>query len=274
MAHPSTAAAQQRIEQMLAGHLPPSIRDFVDFEHWLEQLRQLVFVSVTHLYHEVGDELDVERKRVRQEENSARKVWDLVPDEGVQLLKSTASIRSKIGRDLCDREDAGKPLPGDLSLDVVEKLVLGLPDLGRFRIVADYSHDVLRALRVLVPTKREGLLGRYPIKGKIKDYVFDLDLRHPGRGHRARQFAVKVQERDRSIHIEVQLMTLLQHAWDRRNHPMYEWTREGGELSARLRINDVALAETLHLVDEQASANWKRFLRQKGRAPSRKRGAR
>ncbi len=165
MAHPSTAAAQQRIEQMLAGRLPPSIRDFEDFEHWLEQLRQLVFVSVTHLYHEVGDELDVERKRVRQEENSARKVWDLVPDEGVQLLKSTASIRSKIGRDLCDREDAGKPLPGELSLDAVEKLVLGLPDLGRFRIVADYSHDVLRALRVLVPKKREGLLGSYPRRG-------------------------------------------------------------------------------------------------------------
>ena len=85
---------------------------------------------------------------------------------------------------------------------------------------------------------------------------------------------MKVLEGDRTIHIEVQLMTLLQHAWDRRNHPMYEWTREGGELSARLLINDVALAETLHLVDEQASTNWKLFLSQKGRAPSRKKGAR
>ena len=109
-----------------------------------------------------------------------------------------------------------------------------------------------------------------PRRLSIKDYVFNLDLRHPARGHRARQFAAAVESGSRQIFIEIQLMTLTQHAWDKRNHPMYEWTREGGTLSARLRINDVALAETLHLVDEQASANWKKFLEERRRALARR----
>jgi hypothetical protein len=63
-------------------------------------------------------------------------------------------------------------------------------------------------------------------------------------------------------------MTLLQAAWDQRNHPMYDLLREGNDLSDRLIINDVALAETLHLVDQQANRNWVTFIRTvSGRKP-------
>ena len=58
-------------------------------------------------------------------------------------------------------------------------------------------------------------------------------------------------------------MTLLQHAWDRRNHPFYECIREGEIIETELIVNDFACAETLHLVDQQADRNWELFLKVK-----------
>ena len=105
------------------------------------------------------------------------------------------------------------------------------------------------------------LLGRYPIADSVKDYVRDLSLRHPARGHRAVQFAVRVPPQN--LLVEIQLMTLLQNAWDCRNHPLYEWSREGGPLPVDLSLRDVALAESLYLLDHQATQNFRTFLRLK-----------
>ena len=151
-------------------------------------------------------------------------------------------------------------LKGRLSHAQVEELVRGLPDLGRFRIVCDFLDDLDLAQRILVPDPRRGVLGQYPLVGKVKNYLYDLDLRHPARGHRAVQFAAQVDEGEHSVQVEVQMMTWLQDVWDRRNHPIYEWSRVGGKLPARLVVGDIALAEGLYLLDLQASRNWRSFL--------------
>jgi len=250
---------------MLSRKLPEQIRSVDEFEAWYHsQILPAVQVATARVLHEVTYALTTHRCQIQEGENSHRQVWHIFPQGEGEMTKSVSSLQSKIGRELCQREDEGRLIKGELSGDQVTLMVLDFPDLGRFRIVCDFSSDVLQILEVLIHDEQERLLGRYPIRGQVKDYVFNLDLRHPGRGHRARQFAVRVdddaQEPGPPIHVEIQLMTRLQHDWDQRNHPMYEWTREGGRLPDELVINDVALAETLHLVDEQAARNWRYFL--------------
>jgi len=105
-------------------------------------------------------------------------------------------------------------------------------------------------------------LGKYPLTGPVKDFIFDPGRRDGMKGHRTRQvsFLVPTWKGTRSFGFEIQVMTLLQHAWDRRNHPLYECDRERRDLPVELIVNDFACSETLHLVDRQADENWRMFL--------------
>jgi len=233
--------------------LPAEIADPDDFDTWFELIRQDAQVAVTQVYNAVSSALDAKTEVLRAEEGCNRAVWTLTDTTG--LIKTTASVRSKLFRELAKVQTGTLP-----SLHEVEQRVVGFPDLGRFRIVCDFASDIQCALRVLLDKGRRVLLSQYPLRGPVKNYALDLHLRRPDRGHRAYQFAVRVPD-TRQCSVEIQLMSLLQDAWDRRNHPMYEWTREGGRLPGRLVLSDVALAETLYLVDEQAKRNWRAFLR-------------
>ncbi len=255
-----TPRSPDRIEQILTERLPKQIREVPAFERWFEPLRMRVQVAAAMVRDDVYRALESAKERVFEQETVERKIWSVTGTDGESLMKSVASVRSKLGRKLCKLELGDGLLEGRMSLDQIEKLLLAFGDLGRFRIVCDLSLDVEQALRVLFPQSDKLLMGRYPRYGEIKDFVYDLELRRPARGHRARQFTVEVREAGNSLRVEIQLMTLLQNAWDQRNHPLYEWQREGGPLPPRLRVNDVALAETLHLVDEQATRNWREFL--------------
>jgi uncharacterized protein len=185
-------------------------------------------VAVQQVHAAVQARLEEERKRLLEKEGATRPVWQVTGTDGSSLLKSATSARSKLGREISTLETAGKLPRGSLSLDQVEHLMLSFPDLGRFRIVCDFTCDVDCARKTLLTGKPPSLLGKYRLGGAIKDYVYDLDLRRPARGHRAFQFAAEVPSDGGHLLVEVQLMTLLQAAWDRRNHPLYEWSREGG----------------------------------------------
>jgi ppGpp synthetase/RelA/SpoT-type nucleotidyltranferase len=247
------------IQQILARRLPTGITADLDFERWLEPLMRRVQVAAQRVNHDVREALRSARDRILEREGGTRTVWHVTGTDGRSLMKSMTSVRSKLGRELCRRESDGRLPKGRMSLDQVEKLLLSFGDLGRFRVVCDLSMDVKEALEELLQVEQQLLIGRYEVRG-FKDFVYDLDLREPARGHRAQQFTVEVEEDGYPVLVEIQLMTLLQNAWDRRNHPLYEWHREGGSLPVELHVNDVALAETLHLVDEQATRNWRRFL--------------
>jgi ppGpp synthetase/RelA/SpoT-type nucleotidyltranferase len=255
---PSRAAAAS-IQELLDEKLPEEIRPEQGFARWFEPLRQRAMIAVSEVHETVTRRLGDERAKVLKEEGVPRRVWEVTGTDGRSLLKPATSARSKIGRELQSRQSAGRLLDGRLSLDQIEQMLLSFPDLGRFRIVCDFSLDVDRAKKVLLTRKPLALLGRYPIVDRPKDYVNDPDLRRPTRGHRAYQLAVRVP--GEGFRVEIQWMTQLQAAWDLRNHPMYEWSREGGQVPATLSLQDVMLAETLHLVDLQATRNYKEFLR-------------
>ncbi len=252
-----SSRSPNRIQKILTERLPEEIQADRDFNRWFGPLSRRVEVAAVRVIGDVRKALDVARERIFEREGGIRQVWFVTGTE--DSLKSAASVRSKLGRELCEQEDAEPLSEGRMSLDQVEKLLFAFPDLGRFRVICDLSLDVKEAIEVL-QLKDRLLLGRYPIR-EYKDFVHDRDLRRRLRGHRAQQLTVEVEEDGRPHRVEIQLMTLLQHAWDRRNHPLYEWEREGGSLPVELWVNDLALAETLHLVDEQAARNWEEFLK-------------
>jgi ppGpp synthetase/RelA/SpoT-type nucleotidyltranferase len=272
MAAKSPPITKARIEQVLRERLPVDLCEQERFDDWYEPLKDAVAFAVTRVHTEVVAALEAERLVVLGHERLKRDVWQIFPKDHGALTKSASSIRSKIGRELCERIDSERALDGRLSEDQLGRLVLGFPDLGRFRVICDFPPDVARAQKALVPNAKKGLLACYPLKGgRIKDYVFDLELRRPTSGHRAKQFAVRVDEAgEPAVWIEIQLMTPLQHAWDQRNHLLYEWMREGGELTGELRVNDLAVAETMHLADQQAARNWEMFVKERKRALARR----
>ena len=249
----TTAANSRDIEQVLVRCLPASLRTEDDFDAWFERPKRRIQVVTQEVHDTVRDVLDEEARRIHGVEDCERTVYDLFAGGG-SLTKSSRSIRSKIGRELIE----SKRRRGVLTPRQVRNLILRFPDLGRFRVVCCLSCDVQGALRLLLGSDQSQLLSRYPLVGPVKDYLEDLSLRCPSRGHRAKQFAVEAPTGHGAevVRVEIQLMTTVQHAWDQRNHPIYEWTREGEELPDHLVIRDVALAETLYLVDEQASRNW------------------
>lgn len=222
----------KRQDAILAERMPLEIRSEADFTRWFEPFRWGLQIAVQRVFDDTARALSRERKRVIADEGTARRVWRILGHETSSLLKTPRSIRSKLARELAEREDAGKLPDGRLSIEQVQRLLARFPDLGRFRVVGDFAGDVQRALDTLLPRPRRRMLCRYRCPGPFKDYVYDLGLRKPTQGHRARQFTVEVVENGTSYLVEIQLMTRLQHAWDRRNHPVYEWVREGEHASS------------------------------------------
>lgn len=175
------------------------------------------------------------------------------------LTKSASSARTKLWRECRS---------GELFADegVVERALREFNDLARFRVVFTLLADVERALTGFLSGRCAGAkyLDRFEVVS-FKDFVFDRKTT-PGRGHRARQFTVRVVFDGRPVKVEVQFMTLLQHAWDRRNHPLYEHSRVGGELPPSVELVDFAMSETLYLLDRHADDAWNEFLKHQRRA--------
>ncbi|MBL8683140.1 MAG: hypothetical protein JNK05_28490 [Myxococcales bacterium] len=71
------------------------------------------------------------------------------------------------------------------------------------------------------------------------------------------------------VNIEIQLMTVLQHAWDQRNHPLYEMLRAGGAVSQHAQLSDLAMSETLYLLDCEADRVWQSVLDDRKKASDR-----
>lgn len=260
----------EQINAILSERLPEHLVDEHSFERWYEvEFKRKIDIPAMTVFRQVERALQDERARVCDEERCNRPVWKMFTGGG-KNTKSATSTRSKIGRRLLELKATGKEGPrGRLSEEQVRIMVQDFPDLGRFRVICDYTMDVDRALRVLVDRRRKRLrVGEedYRLKGSFKDYVHDLSRRDPARGHRAKQFSVVVPSGGDNYCIEVQFMTQNQHIWDQRNHPVYEWTREGITFPDRLLLQDVGLAEALYILDEQATRNWKAFLKEKRRA--------
>jgi hypothetical protein len=229
--------------------------DPASWETWFNhEIKPLVDPAYLELSHAVEERLVGLRASAEDEEGVHRDRWDVFAPFPI---KSAERVRTKLVADGgCD--DAGL-LPR----------VLALGDLARFRIVATLKRDVAFCRRELVSPDRATFLDRYTIR-TLKDFVRDETLRKPLVGHRALQLVVEVSGDGPAVCVEVQIMTQLQHAWDRRNHAMYEWLRENRgralEDIDELRIDDHAVAESLHAIDALADHNYTAFLGLRRRA--------
>jgi ppGpp synthetase/RelA/SpoT-type nucleotidyltranferase len=191
------------------------------------------------------------------EEGVDRDRWDIFAP---CPIKSAARVRSKIVA-------GGEP---PTCLAELRSEVLALGDLARLRVVASLKRDVDACVRAFFPDGFDRMLDRFPVL-VVKDFVRDEAQRRALAGHRAIQFVVQVPGTTDVPRVEVQIMTALQHAWDRRNHCVYEWLRSGDESrraqALEVRIDDHAIAETLHVVDALADHNFEKFLRMRREAP-------
>lgn len=234
---------------------PRDLTDYNAFEDWCETIRERVRPGAADIVSELNKKLKHEKERCTEIEKSPRDFWDLFGDGNP--LKSVSSIRSKLARDFIEKKQLVCVTKEDL-----EKRIYKFSDLGRVRIVCTFNWDAVYLQEALFESDK--FLEKYECPKGIKDFIFDPDIRDGLKGHRARQFSVNISfDNNTAFGFEVQIMTLLQHVWDRRNHPIYEWLREKKDLSTELKVNDFACAETLHLVDQQADRNWTNFLKEK-----------
>lgn len=244
------------LEDLIAKRFPEGLCDERAFEEHFEILLDDVRGFATDLVEELETRLTEEATTMHAREGIERDHWWLFGDE--EPVKSAGSARSKVARDL-EAEEGERAAEGPrFTEEELDDLLFGLSDLARCRVICVLEQD-LRHLQTELFDENE-FLGRYRRRA-IKDFVWDPRQRGGLRGHRALQFSVWAGVAPREFSFEVQLMTTLQHAWDRRAHPLYEQTREGAKLPDELVVNDFACSEALHLVDQQGARNWEAFLR-------------
>lgn len=247
------------IESVIQRLLPEALGDVSAFDDWCSPIRQDAYPGGANLVALLDQQLELAKAECYAAGDLKRDHWELFGGDGDKVIKSAGSVRSKLARDLmAEKITAKRKTEGSL-----HRRILEFSDLGRVRIVADFPSDIAFLRKRLFTDKN--FIGKYKCPKGIKDFVFDPSMRNDLKGHRALQFSVRVPINDTTdFGFEVQLMTRLQHAWDRRNHPLYEWQREkpdwmGNRVAVELAVDDFACAEALHLVDRQADQNWKRL---------------
>ncbi len=248
------------LQQFFDNCFPQALARYNDFDDFYEEnIRQLVYPAVTDLADVLREKLDqLEGQLLVYEGSRKRDHWRLFGEE--DTIKSADSAFLKLARDIREKDTEADPA-NRLKADEIKSRILSFSDLGRCRIVCTFNRDIEWLVENLPVDESHPFLGRFDLNGEVKDFIYDPNRRDGLTGHRAYQFSVRVPiDLSQTFLFEIQLMTELQHAWDRRNHPLYEWTREGKALSKKLCVNDFACAESLHVVDQQADRNWEEFL--------------
>ncbi|MBT9545302.1 MAG: hypothetical protein IV090_07935 [Candidatus Sericytochromatia bacterium] len=244
---------------------PERLIDPNTFDQWCRRIRSDIFGDAANLLAKLENWLEEQKGTLKASEQLKRDYWEIFGGNGETLIKTPQSIRSKLARDFKTESITAERKTEEF----LRTKILEFSDLGRIRIVTDFFSDTsLLKENMFDATTR--FLQTYECPKGIKDFVFDPSMRDGLKGHRAFQFSVRIPLDTETFGFEIQLMTRLQHAWDRHNHPFYEWQREtpnwqGNAKAVELAVNDFACAETLHLVDRQADQNWqslKNFLQE------------
>lgn len=164
----------------------------------------------------------------------------LDPDSKYQL-KTPESIIEKIWRSLNDHK--GDKTHIEYTLDNFHET---MEDILRFRILCNYLHDV-ELLKNILP-KQMG--ADFQVCKETKDFI-KLDPEMRKKGHRAVHFIFQAIHNQTKYLFEVQLMTLLQNAWDRKDHSIvYEIQRSGNEIPLEVKMRSYAMSEMLYVADD------------------------
>ncbi len=167
--------------------------------------------------------------------------------------KSPASILEKMAREWQGELEEAPPI----SFTNFDR---ELEDLGRFRIVANFLSDVeFIARRLAAPYGRgtdlsagqRALAGDYLLhRNTFADKIL-LDPHDRHKGERCRKGVFEPHRPELShLRVEVQIQTLLQEAWDKKDHYLlYEPRRRGEEPALEHECEMFAMSELLYVAD-------------------------
>lgn len=198
----------ESIECAITKWFPEALWAPDDFENWCSRIREDVQAPAADLVQSLDVHLQDLMTQLQQEQHGiCRDYRERFGGDGDRVIKSVASIRSKLARDIL----ASNPLPSKrLTSDELRRRVYAFGDLGRLRIVAGFLSDVDFLQASLLVNQQ--FIQHYSCPNGVKDFVYDSRRRDGLRGHRARQFSVQVAQDALKFGFEIQIMTPLQHA--------------------------------------------------------------
>jgi ppGpp synthetase/RelA/SpoT-type nucleotidyltranferase len=250
------APVLEKVQRLIGEHFPWDRPRPVQWEaqlahvrRWLEQETALYRAVTTALIARIDPILAGLQQQLPPHEQG-RLVYRL---DDRHVLKTPDSILEKMARRW---EDPRRP-PRVSFNNLYE-----LNDLGRFRIVTNFLSDVEWLCRHLEEpydaSKRERLspaqqaLSReFSLQGNRFEDLIDISHRSRKSGERCRKahFTPKVPEH-RACSVEVQVLTVLQEAWDKKDHFLiYERRRAGLQVDEKHERLSYSLSEQLYVAD-------------------------
>lgn len=101
------AELNPQLEKLLAELLPEELRQPGGFERWFQPLKRSVTAAVNAVHGDVQQSLGDERRSVLEEEGCGRDLWVTTGEDPRWLVKSISSLRSKVARELRQRQENG-----------------------------------------------------------------------------------------------------------------------------------------------------------------------
>jgi ppGpp synthetase/RelA/SpoT-type nucleotidyltranferase len=171
------------------------------------------------------------------------------------LMKSPASILDKIARSW-EAEEGKAPRLGFLDFKA------RMDDLSRFRIVLNFLADVENLCQALqepyqlkpdqfrrLTPHQIALFDDFRLDANCFEDFIMLPPEKRETGQRCHK-GVSALKKDDRLRVEVQIQTMLQEAWDKKDHILvYEPRRRGERIDAAHSIETYAMSEVLYIVD-------------------------
>jgi ppGpp synthetase/RelA/SpoT-type nucleotidyltranferase len=171
------------------------------------------------------------------------------------LMKSPESILDRMARDW-------DPAAGEAPRIGFNDIVATIEDLARFRIVLNFLSDVKLLCQKIEEPYRLNADDRLRLTQAQQALYVDFRLRdnrledlimlHPAKrlsGERCRKGLFFLRTNGH-VRIEVQIQTMLQEAWDKKDHFLvYEHKRRGEDVDQSHSIESYAMSELLYVAD-------------------------
>jgi ppGpp synthetase/RelA/SpoT-type nucleotidyltranferase len=170
------------------------------------------------------------------------------------VRKSPDSVLEKMARKWKDTQQ-----PPPISFHNLDQL----NDLGRFRIVTNFLSDAERICQLLeepydgskrrqLSPHQEALRQEFGLRDNRFEDLIAMAPAERKTGERCRKAIFTPQAREnRGFGVEVQILTLLQEAWDKRDHFLiYEQRRAGVQVDPEHERTCFSLSEQLYLADK------------------------
>jgi ppGpp synthetase/RelA/SpoT-type nucleotidyltranferase len=169
-------------------------------------------------------------------------------------LKQPESILEKMAR-------AWKEKGGEKEPPIKFHQLFEVDDLARLRIVVNFVGDMENLRLYLEEPYRSGvsidglsdeqkrLMDDFDLKSSCFEDRLLVDPKDRKKGERCYK-GIFCSKQNKEIKIEIQIVTMLQEAWDKKDHfLLYEPMRQGRYVEKHQKIKSYALSESLYLLD-------------------------